>query len=349
MPRLAVAPLVLAACVAVLGGVLAASWLTPRPPEPAPSRFAVPPPAVPAAPREVALDFDPWSPVAAEASPPLGNTPRFDVVRVDPEGRLVLGGRAVPGDRVQVAIGGRPQGPVEADAEGAWVMLDGRAPGQGRIVLTVTAEDGNGRRHPGDQRVTVVTAGGGEAVVYREDGPGLPARLLQGPQGLVGPAGLSLDAVNYAMSGAMELAGIALPGAAVRVLRDGRVLAHGRADAYGGWTVLLPADLPAGAHRLRLAQFPEDGALEGTLDVDLERTPLPPPASGLSAPVSWIVVQPGGSAFVFARRLLRDDRPRLYLFEANGLEPAAQTLLIPGQILALPDATAPDVRVSARD
>lgn len=349
MPRLAVAPVILAVSALLLGGTLASIWLQPRAPEPAPPSFALPSapiPAVPIPPKEVALDFDPWT--AGGTPPPqplLGNAPRVDVARLDADGRLTLGGRAVPGDRVRVALDGVERDAVPTDAQGVWVDLGTVLPDRTRAVLTVTAEDGNGVRHDGQQRVSLARAGT-EAVILAEEAGGSP-RLWQGVQARIGPAGLSLDAVNYDMEGALELAGIALPYATVRVLDGGRVLSAGKTDAYGAWSLLLPANLPTGPQRLRIAQFREDGALDGTMDIDLTRASMPEATATL--PDRYVVMQPGGTDFVFARRLGPDDRPRLYLFETEALEPWARSLMVPGQILVLAksDASARGLRVSA--
>lgn len=153
-------------------GTLASTWLQPRAPESAPPSFALPSapvPSVPIPPKEVALDLDPWT--AGGTPPPqplLGNAPRVDVARLDADGRLTLGGRAVPGDRVRVALDGVERDAVPTDAQGVWVDLGTVLPDRTRAVLTVTAEDGNGVRHDGQQRVSLARAGT-EAVILAEE------------------------------------------------------------------------------------------------------------------------------------------------------------------------------------
>lgn len=72
------------------------------------------------------------TPLHAPPPPPQPvTTPRFDVVRIAPDGEAVLAGRAVPGATVVVRDGESSVGTVTADGRGDWVMLPGKplAPG----------------------------------------------------------------------------------------------------------------------------------------------------------------------------------------------------------------------------
>src|ERR1700761_5759940 len=64
----------------------------------------------------------PAPPPPAPAGPVI-NPPRFDVVRVDPNGNTVLAGRAVPGATVTVKSGNAVIGTAKADANGSFVIL----------------------------------------------------------------------------------------------------------------------------------------------------------------------------------------------------------------------------------
>ncbi|HEY5208921.1 MAG TPA: LysM peptidoglycan-binding domain-containing protein [Stellaceae bacterium] len=102
----------------------------------APSQAAItpaPPPPAPAA------------PAVAPAPPPhpQAEVPRFDIVRVDPNGNAVLAGRAAPGSEVTVHDGPRDLGHVTADQDGNWVLVPGQplAPGQSQLSLSAKGKD----------------------------------------------------------------------------------------------------------------------------------------------------------------------------------------------------------------
>jgi nucleoid-associated protein YgaU len=69
------------------------------------------------------------TPLPSPPAPPAAvTTPRFDVVRIAPDGEAVLAGRAAPGATVVVRdgaapVGSTPVGSVTADGRGEWVML----------------------------------------------------------------------------------------------------------------------------------------------------------------------------------------------------------------------------------
>lgn len=63
------------------------------------------------------------TPAVARPPAPAETGPRFDVVRVTPEGEAVIAGRATPGATVVVFDGNRPIGEATADKRGEWVLL----------------------------------------------------------------------------------------------------------------------------------------------------------------------------------------------------------------------------------
>ncbi len=83
-------------------------------------------------------------PAAAAAAPSeasAGRT-RFDVVRVAPDGRAVVAGRAPPGAVVAVSLDGRVLGTVRADNSGSWLLLPRERVRQGRLAWGVRIVEG---------------------------------------------------------------------------------------------------------------------------------------------------------------------------------------------------------------
>lgn len=95
-----------------------------RPPEPAPATSAPEPaasaPAAPVAQPEPAIVATP-APVPPAATTP--EPPRFDTVRVTPEGAALVAGRADPGATVAVLVDGASLAEAVADPQGAFVVL----------------------------------------------------------------------------------------------------------------------------------------------------------------------------------------------------------------------------------
>lgn len=106
-------------------------------------RIAAPPPppvaiALPPAPPASAPP-----PAAAPAPPPEPPGPRFDIVRVTPQGDTVVAGRAAPDATVTLLDNGAPIAQVKADQRGEWVAVPTAplAPGNRELSLEERAGD----------------------------------------------------------------------------------------------------------------------------------------------------------------------------------------------------------------
>ncbi|WP_245593560.1 LysM peptidoglycan-binding domain-containing protein [Azospirillum halopraeferens] len=96
---------------------------------------------------------EPEPPVPATAPAPPAETvqavdaaepPRFDVVRIMPDGEAVLAGRAHPGSWVTVLDGDRVLGEVTADRRGEWVLLPTAPLPPGSRELSLLARPASG-------------------------------------------------------------------------------------------------------------------------------------------------------------------------------------------------------------
>ena len=165
----------------------------------------------------------------APAVPSTASFPRFDLVRVAPNGTAVLAGRAEPGARVTVRDGEREFGRTLADQRGYWMLMPAAPLPPGGRALTLSSRTvssaGDGPEVRADGAVLLIVpeptqpAPTALAVLMADQAP---PRVLQSspPRPLPGgakPGGrLGLDAVDYGEQGDVRFAGAALPGAAVR-------------------------------------------------------------------------------------------------------------------------------------
>lgn len=108
-----------------------------------------------------------------------------------------------------------------------------------------------------------------------------PAAILVGPMGVKvlqnaaasGPAALrpvSIDAISYLASGAVQMGGRATADALVRLYLNGAFLADFPVGADGGWGGVLP-DVAAGIYTLRADQIGEDGKVTARFETPFQR------------------------------------------------------------------------------
>ena len=106
------------------------------------------------------------------ASPRQPGSLSMDTAEYDPQGRVVLSGRAAPGATVQIYVGNEPLATVTADASGAWSATSSRAvpPGQIELRLDQLASTGQVAERvalPFSQSPTMQPAPGQNYVVQR--------------------------------------------------------------------------------------------------------------------------------------------------------------------------------------
>ena len=273
-----------------------------------------------------------------QAVPPLA--PSFDVVRINPQGRAVIAGRAAPGAEVYVHAGAEVVAVARADAFGEWVAVPDDPLGPGPRELSLRAVLPGGGVVLSQQVVTVVVPAREapaeeRALVVLQDRDGAQApRLLQGAVADPGArAGeLALDAVQYDEAGNVVLSGKAEFGAEVRAYVDGRAIGAAAADADGFWQITPDAALEIGRHALRLEQVDDIGAMVARVDVPFVRAA---PELTRLAP-GEVIVQPGNSLWRIARTRYGEGMLFTVIYLANAGQIEDPDMIFPGQIFRLP-------------
>ena len=68
--------------------------------------------------------------------PPLV-APKFDIVRVDPEGNIVIAGRAQPNSIIEIISGNKQLGQLKTDGRGEWVFVPTSRLKNGNMIIVV--------------------------------------------------------------------------------------------------------------------------------------------------------------------------------------------------------------------
>lgn len=170
------------------------------PAAPAPAPAAPPATAQPAAPPATAPQPVPTQQAAAPqtqvsqprtdgaapaAAPPEGLTPKFDVLRVEPDGWAVIAGNSLPGAKVEVVDGNNKV--VAAAAAGpagdfAAVLDIPLPPGNHALALRATDDNGNSATSIEVATVAVPEKGKGEQLLAMITKPGEASRVITMPE-----------------------------------------------------------------------------------------------------------------------------------------------------------------------
>jgi len=306
-----------AAGVCVLAAAAAAIWLRP----PFPSQTA---PGTPV----VAAIRPPPAPVPQTKIPEAPTPPSFDIVRIAPDGRTVIAGRAAPNAQVSVEDQGKVIGQVQADAQGSWVFLPTTPLPPGPRELTLSEQMPGGAKVAGRASALLVVPGSSVspapamAVLAT---PNAPPRVLQAPGRT--PGKLALDAIEYGPSNEVHLGGTAPPGATVRVYVDNAPIGEARAGPDGTWS-LAQATVTPGMHHLRLDQLNRAGHVTARVELPFSRD--------TSLAEGNVVVQPGNSLWRLARQAYGSGMRYMLIYQANHESIRDPSHIYPGQIFTIP-------------
>ncbi len=176
-------------------------------------------------------------------------------------------------------------------------------------------------------------------IVNDKDG----ARLLQAPQSDTSAEVLNtiaLDAISYAVDGAVQLSGRATEQGYVRVYLNNQQRLVVPVERNGSWQAELP-DVDTGVYTLRVDQISEAGAVVSRVETPFKREPreeLQTTAVDVAKKrVLAVTVQPGNTLWAIARDNYGDGIQYIKVFEANKDRIRDPDLIHPGQVFTVPE------------
>ncbi len=271
--------------------------------------------------------------------------PGFDIVRVDPQGKAVIAGRAAPEAEVTILDGDHELGRVKADGRGEWVFLPEKPLPPGNHALSLVERLPNeeaDRKSDGVVALLVpepapaataaanaeANSSGAVAVLLPHQDNG-QARALQTPPASPS-AGIRLDIIQYGEADTLSMSGTAAPNAHLEIYLDDRRVGRATADARGQWSAVL-APTPPGRYQLRIESLGENGQVVARLALPFER------AANL-ADAAFIVIHPGNSLWRIAERSYGSGFRYVEIYRANRGKIADPNLIYSGQVFALPQS-----------
>lgn len=282
----------------------------------------------------------PASPAPASASPAAQAglvRPSFDVVRVSPTGEAVIAGRAAPDATVVILSGDKELGRVVADGRGEWVFVTVEPLAAGAHELRLRVEGPGGTAVVSERNVAILvpergqgTGGGPLVALLPAEGAGA-ATLLQVPGGGAGGGRVSIDAIDYADSGGVIVAGRGAPGSSVRLYADNRPVGTAQVGEDGRWRIDIP-QLGEGNYTLRVDELGAQGRVVARAETPFQRARVPAPGPG----EQLVVVQPGNSLWRISRRVYGEGLRYTTIFDANREQIRNPDLIYPGQVFAVP-------------
>ena len=157
----------------------------------------------------------------------------------------------------------------------------------------------------------------------------------------IDPRNVTIDAISYAASGAVQLAGRGPAGAFVRLYIDNAPVLNTEVTADGRWVGALP-DVSAGVYTLRADLLNANGRVTSRYETPFQReaperlAAAAPDGRGSVAATAKITVQPGFTLWGIARQNYGDGVMYVRVYEANKTLIRDPDLIYPGQVFSVP-------------
>lgn len=272
--------------------------------------------------------------VASLSSDADTRRPRFDVVRVAPDGSAVLAGRAEPGAEVTVMIDGAPSETVEADNSGEFVALVGAptSPSKGgarRIDLSAKNTDGKVLDSSAPIVVAAPASPEETPVAVRPSAEGV--EILQ-PAARRGDDRVTIDSVSYGEQGEVLVSGRGKPGETARLYLDNALQAEARVSPDGDWRLRITKEVAPARYSLRVDQMSASGVVSSRAETPFERAE---PAD-IRISDGAVIVQPGNNLWRIASYVYGDGTRYTVIYGQNRTQIRDPDLIYPGQVLSLP-------------
>jgi nucleoid-associated protein YgaU len=224
----------------------------------------------------------PANPAPEEAKSAV-TRPSFDIVRAEPDGSVVMAGRAEPGWTVTVDSGGKTIGQAVADPNGEWVIDQTRKLAKGEHSLELRSQNAEGGRTlfskqrlalslsdlKRDKPLVALTEEGKSTRVLQmpppsSEQPDVQSSIEAAALGAAAPQlekaapesanRVGFASVDYEDSGEksmLHLSGQAVPGTRVMLYVDNQFNGVATADATGSWSFSANKLLTGGTHAIR--------------------------------------------------------------------------------------------------
>lgn len=308
------------------------SALADRPPAAPPAAGESPAPAGAPAPSDRA---DRSPPAADSPAGPAADAPRFDIVRVEPNGDAVVAGRGKANTVVEMLVDGRPVAKALTDPTGQFAIVPPPLPkGASEIVLRSKSADGRETRSPqtvavsippaGDsQPLVAVTSPDAPTVVLSQPGaPPTPPAFAQAapdaPQAAKGAATTAeapaapvrIVSVDGEASGRLFVTGHGSPGSEVRLYLNDTLIAPASVGPDGRVTFTIGRGIAPGRYKVRIEEVdPKTGKVAHRAEVAYV---MPEAVAGLAdpQPSNGIAATPPAAAPPKTAKALESAKPK---------------------------------------
>ena len=290
--------------------------------------------------------------------------PKFDVVRVDPEGNIVIAGSAQPNSIIEIISGNEQLGQLKADGRGEWVFVPTSRLKNGNIIIIVRdITDQKNIIESKDAVVIGIPRLGGDItdaknqkplamVVPRSEASKQATRIIQIPGLETGRSilknntysknnleevekeelVLTLNTIDYDDGDLMLLSGQATAQNVLRIYINDKMSGSINSFDNGTWSFQLQSRLSPGHYQIRVDLISKDGKVKKRIQVPFEKVqPI-----DMKNERRTVIIKPGNSLWRIAARVYGSGFRYTEIYKANLDQIRDPDLIYPGQVFKLP-------------
>ncbi|SFL24724.1 LysM peptidoglycan-binding domain-containing protein [Methylobacterium pseudosasicola] len=224
------------------------------------------------------------APADKPAEPDAAEVPRFDIVRVEPNGDAVVAGRGAPEAVIEMLVDGKTVARATADANGQFALVPPTLPtGSSALRLRMTTKDG--RAADSRQSVAVdvapnrdrqplvaLTAPDAATVVLSQPNAPEPAKGTVAQAGKPAADGKApaaqIVSVDVQENGRLFVTATGIPGAKLRLYLNDTLIAPGSVGPDGRASFTIGRGVKAGQYQVRIDQIdPRTGKVTARAEV----------------------------------------------------------------------------------
>lgn len=252
--------------------------------------------------------------------------PSFDIVRIEPDGNIVVAGRWAADKNVSVAVNGRIVATIRTDCNGEFVYAPANPLAPGNYTLSLVGADPD--TQSADKVFLYISEHGYQnsvSLLMTRDG----STLLQAPE-FLRDGDLAVSKIDYLDSGRIVITGDALPRLRVSLSLDGKYMGFARVSDHRHFG--LGADVgelqPGREYELTVRLHDGDGRTVSTVSHRFEM----PEMTGDDD--TFYTVRRGDCLWIIARNFLRRGILFSIIAERNNI--LNPDLIFPKQVLQIP-------------
>ena len=158
---------------------------------------------------------------------------KFDIVRLDPSGDLIIAGKTEPNIVVDIYDGNQKLTSVLSDTHGDWVWVSEKKIDNGLKRFNLKHSDSEGKIINSDENIIIFfEKNEKQKVVKIRDKGEVGIEILNNNQGV---RGLALDSSEHFDNEKLRLKGRSIPNAEIQIFISKKLIGKSIADAQGNW------------------------------------------------------------------------------------------------------------------